>query len=139
MKELGCNVPPTFKSYETGPWFAVSSDKKKTKKKRRSGYQTRNPWIGSLALIHHTTEAYCAYPPHYGSSSFSFKSGCWPGGRFNKTHLPGCLSELSLTVSAFQSTYHCRANKCYLYGCRVNCPLSTRLPSERVLIYPAAR
>ena len=35
---------------------------------------------------------------------------------------------------ALQSAYHCWVNKCYLNGCRVNCPLSTRLPVE----HPAA-
>ena len=30
--------------------------------------------------------------------------------------------------------YYCPVNKCYLYGCRVNWPLSTRLPVEQVYL-----
>ena len=44
--------------------------------------------------------------------------------------------KLTCTI-ALQST-HCRMNKCYLHGCRVNRPLSTRPPCEQVLIYPAS-
>ena len=39
---------------------------------------------------------------------------------------------------ALRSAYHCRANKCYFYECRLNCTLSIRLPGEQVPIYPAA-
>ena len=59
--------------------------------------------------------------------------------RQRRRGLPGCLIDMKLTfTNALQSTYHCRGNKCYLHGCRVNYLLSTRLPIEQVLIYPAA-
>ena len=56
-----------------------------------------------------------------------------------RLRLPGCLVDMKLTytIIALQSVYHCRVNKC-LPGCRVNCPLSTQMPGEQVLIYPAA-
>ena len=37
-----------------------------------------------------------------------------------------------------QSTYHCQVNTCCLHDSRMNCPLSTGLPNEQMLIYPAA-
>ena len=53
--------------------------------------------------------------------------------------LPGGLADTKLTCTfALRSTYHCRANKCYFYECRLNCTLSIRLPGEQVPIYPAA-
>ena len=59
--------------------------------------------------------------------------------RQRRLGLLDCLADMKLTRTiALQSTYHCRVNKCYLHGYRVNCPLSTRLPGEQVLIYPAA-
>ena len=52
---------------------------------------------------------------------------------------PGCLVDMKLTCTiALQTAYHCRMNKIYLHGCRVNCSLCTRLPGKELLIYPAA-
>ena len=51
--------------------------------------------------------------------------------------IPVCLSDMKLTRAiTLQSTYHCRVINCYLHGCRTR--LSTRLPGEQVLIFPAA-
>ena len=59
--------------------------------------------------------------------------------RQRRLGLPGCLVDMKLTSTiALQSTYYCLINKWYLHGCRVNCPLSTRLLGEQMLIYPAA-
>ena len=49
------------------------------------------------------------------------------------------MVDIKLTYTiALQSTYHCRVNKCYLHGCRVNCTLSNRLPGEQVLFLPGS-
>ena len=53
--------------------------------------------------------------------------------------LASCPVDMKLTCTiAFQATYHCRVNICYLHGCRVNCLLSPQLPGEQVFIHQAA-
>ena len=51
--------------------------------------------------------------------------------RQRRLGLLGCLVDMELTCTiALQLTYHCRVKNCYLHGCRVKCPLSSRLPGE---------
>ena len=60
--------------------------------------------------------------------------------RQRRLGLAGCVAEMALTcTTALDSTYHCGVNKCYLHGCRVNCPLAIRLPVEQELIYAVTR
>ena len=46
------------------------------------------------------------------------------GFSMRRLGLPGSKVDIKLTIS-HQSAYHCRVNKCFLQGCRVNCMLST--------------
>ena len=52
MSELGFNVPPITRSYGDG-----TSVLSLTRKTGKAGDRSCDPWIGSLALINHTTVA----------------------------------------------------------------------------------